>query len=121
VQVFNPSYAPDEFTDRWPENKSAQAQYSEDLRKLVVALHKLKSEDLSLAEKREVLKELFGETAAAYAVESTLDARRREMHAGRMHIDGAGKVLGVAAPAVVGMRSTAARAATREGGGNFRE
>lgn len=121
VQVFNPSYAPDEFTDRWPENKSAQAQYSEDLRKLVVALHKLKSEDLSLAEKREVLKALFGETAAAYAVESTLDARRREMQAGRMHIDGAGKVLGVAAPAVVGMRSTAARAATREGGGNFRE
>ena len=67
-----------------------------------------------------MLKELFGETAASYAIESTLDARRHEMDANRLHLGGTGKVLGVAAPAVVGS-STAARSATREGAGELSE
>jgi Second Messenger Oligonucleotide or Dinucleotide Synthetase domain len=120
VQVNNPAYPPDEFTDRWPENKSAQDLFDGDLRRLIVGLYKLRTENLSLAEQRELLEGLFGETAATYAIESTLEARRREMDANRLHLGSTGKVLGVAAPAVVGS-STAARSATREGGGEFSE
>jgi hypothetical protein len=86
VQVFNPAYPPDEFTDRWPENKAAQDLYDGDLRRLIVDLYKLRNENLSLAEQQEVLKRLFG----------------------------------AAASAVVGS-STAARSATREGGGELSE
>jgi hypothetical protein len=121
VQVFNPAYPIDEFTDRWPENKTAQDLYDGDLRRLIVDLYKLRNENLSLAEQQEVLKRLFGETAAAYAIESTLDARLREMNANRMHLGSKGKVLGSAAAAVTGSASTAARAATREGGGELAE
>jgi hypothetical protein len=122
VRVLNPAYPADEFTDRWPENKSAQDLYDGDLRRLIIDLYKLRNENLSLAEQQEVLKRLFGETAAAYAIESTLDARRREMDANRMRLGSTGKVLGSTAPAVVGSASsTAARAATREGGGKLSE
>jgi hypothetical protein len=121
VQVFNPAYPPDEFTDRWPENKAAQDVYDGDLRRLIIDLYKLRNENLSLAEQQEVLKRLFGETAAAYAIESTLDARLREMNANRMHLGNTGKVLGAAAAAIAGSGSTAARAATREGGGELSE
>jgi hypothetical protein len=122
VQVFNPAYPPDEFTDRWPENKAAQDLFDGDLRRLIVDLYKLRNENLSLAEQQEVLKRLFGETAATYAVESTLDARRREMDANRLRLGSSGKVLGVAGAAMVsGPSTTAARAATREGGGELSE
>lgn len=120
VQVLNPAYPPDEFTDRWPENKSAQDLFDGDLRRLIVGLHRLRAENLSLAEQRDLLEGLFGETAATYAIESTLEARRHEMDANRLHLGSTGKVLGVAAPAVVGS-STAARSATREGGGELSE
>ncbi|MCK1634610.1 nucleotidyltransferase [Bradyrhizobium sp. 162] len=120
LQIFNPAYPPDEFTDRWPEDKTAQDLYDGDLRRLIVDLYKLRNENLSLAEQQEVLKRLFGETAASYAIESKLDADRREMDANRMHLSSTGKV--VAAPAVVGSAtSIAARPATREGGGELSE
>ena len=70
---------------------------------------------------QELLKSLFGVTAATYASESTLDVRRHEMEANRLHVGSRGKVLGsVAASAVAGV-STAARAATRQGGGTLPE
>lgn len=119
VQVPNPAYPADEFTDRWPENKSAQDLYDGDLRRLTIDLYKLRNENLSLAEQQEVLKRLFGETAAAYAIESTLDARLREMNANQMRLSNTGKVLGAAA--VSTGASTAARSATRQGGGELSE
>jgi hypothetical protein len=122
VDVRNPAYQPDIFTDRWPENKTAQDLYDEDLRRLVVDLHHLKRDNLSTAERSELLKRMFGETAASYAIESNLDARRREMEAGRLHAGPKGKIAAaVAAPAVFGARTTPVRAGTREGGGYLKE
>jgi hypothetical protein len=123
VQVRNPAYDADEFTDRWPENVEAQNIFDGDLRRLIVALHRLKNDELSLSDKRELLQGLFGETAASYAMDSYLDARRHEMEAGRLHAGPKGKIASaaVAAPAVVGARTTAARPATREGGGYLPE
>jgi Second Messenger Oligonucleotide or Dinucleotide Synthetase domain len=123
VQVYNPAYPAEEFTDRWPENVEAQDLFDGDLRRLVVELHRLKNDELSLSDKRELLSRLFGETAASYAMDSYLDAQRHEMEAGRLHTGPKGKIVSaaVAAPAVVGARTTAARPATREGGGYLPE
>ena len=122
VQVFNPAYYPvDEFTDRWPEDLRAQKLYDTDLRRLIVALYRLRNDNLSNAEKLELLKSLFGETAANYAIESNYDSRRAEMEAGQMHVSPTGRVAGVAAPAVIGTLSTPVRAATREGGRYFND
>ncbi|TKV78009.1 nucleotidyltransferase [Bradyrhizobium elkanii] len=122
LRILNPAYPLDEFTDRWPENKAAQDLYERDLLRLVVALHKLRNDNLSIAEKQDLLKQLFGETAASYAIDSMLDAHRHEMDANRLSLSSTGKVLGVAPLAVVGSASsTAAKAATREGGGELSE
>jgi hypothetical protein len=122
VQVFNPAYPLDEFTDRWPENADTQQLFDADLRRLIVELYRLRNDSLSLEEKRDLLKLLFGETAASYAIESNLDVRRKEMEAGRLHVGDKGKLLGaITAPAVVGTRTTPVRAATREGGGYLLE
>jgi hypothetical protein len=122
VEVRNPAYPPDVFTDRWPENEKAQDLFDDDLRRLTIELYRLRNEDLSMTEKSEILKRLFGETAANYAIESTLDARRHEMEAGRLQAGSTGKIAAaVAAPAVVGMRTSPVRAATREGGGFLKE
>jgi hypothetical protein len=120
VHVVNPPHPADVFTDRWPESAAAQDLYDSDLRRLVVELHRFKNNDHSLADRKEVLQRLFGESAASYAVNSLIDSRRLEMEAGRMHVAPTGRVLNpaaVAAPAVIATtRTTAARAATREGG-----
>jgi len=117
VHVVNPPYPQDMFTDRWPENKAAQDLYDADLRRLIVDLYKLRNETLGLAEQQEILKRHFGETAASYAIESVLKSRQHEMEANHLHLGSNGKVL--AAPAIVGASSTAAKAATREGGGKL--
>jgi hypothetical protein len=127
VLVLNPAYTPDVFTDRWPEDINAQNQYDNDLRRLIVQLHRLKNENLSLEEKRALLKELFGETAAGYAIESHLDAKRHEMEAGKLQVGPRGNVMSglataaAAAAAVSAPRTAAARPATREGGGKLSE
>jgi Second Messenger Oligonucleotide or Dinucleotide Synthetase domain len=123
VHVLNPAYRHDVFTDRWPEDINAQNLYDADLRRLIVQLYRLRNDNLSLEEKSELLKALFGESAAAYAIESHLNARRREMEASRLQIGPKGKVVtGLAAPAIAASpRTTAARPATREGGGHLPE
>lgn len=113
-QVFNPAYLVDEFTDRWPENPTAQATYDADLRSLVVDLRKLRNDNLSLLEQSVLLEKHFGETASTYAVESQLQERAKEMNRNRLRIAPTGRVLGGGAAATAG--TTAARAATRSGG-----
>jgi Second Messenger Oligonucleotide or Dinucleotide Synthetase domain len=121
--VVNPADPRDEFTDRWPEDIRAQNQYDADLRHLIAQLRRLRNDSLSLADKREILKDLFGETAAQYAIESHLDSRRVEMEAGRLKVGPTGKIAsGVAAPFVAGSpRESAAKTGTREGGGSLPE
>jgi hypothetical protein len=121
--VRNPAYHPDVFTDRWPEDTRAQNLYDTDLRHLITQMHRLRNDALSLEAKKEILENLFGETAAQYAIESHLDARRREMEASRIKVAPTGKISsGVAAPFVAGTaRETAAKRGTREGGGPLSE
>jgi hypothetical protein len=122
VEVRNPAYTPDVFTDRWPENEQAQDLFDADLRRLTIELYRLRNEDLSMTVKTEILKKLFGETAANYAIESNLDVRRHEMETGRLHAGTKGKIAAsVAAAAVTGLRTSPVRAATREGGGFLKE
>jgi len=75
-----------------------------------------------MSEKRDILKRLFGETAASYAIDSNLDARRHEMEAGHLKAGSRGKIgASLAVSAVAGTRTTPVRAATREGGGFLKE
>lgn len=68
VDVRNPRCEDDCFTDRWPEDLTAQRQYIEDLREFQGQLVELMAEG-SLEDKFDLLKEMFGEEPAQSAIE----------------------------------------------------
>lgn len=116
LDVCNPAYAPDEFTDRWPENGPAQDLFISDLRHFKVQLAQLKNADLTLTEMKAILQDLFGETAAKSAIESMLVADQREAASGAMRFGPSGRVLTGRAAAVAGSASISARSSTNMGG-----
>ena len=71
-----------------------------------------------MTETRSILNDLFGETAAGYAVEQLLEKSRQAMETGSMRFGQSGRVLtGVAATAAAAASTaTAARASTNMGG-----
>jgi hypothetical protein len=114
--VTNPSYDPDVFTDRWPRSPDDQRIYLNDLRHLQSQLLLLKSDRLSATEMRTILENLFGETAASYAVERYLEAGRRAVETKGMRFGPRGQVLTGAAAISGASTSTTARANTNMGG-----
>jgi hypothetical protein len=126
LHVVNPAYPQDVFTDRWPESYAHQEAFDTDLRRLVVDMYRLRNDNLSMEEKRDILRRQFGETAANTAIERNLDARLAETDAGKLRMGPRGKVMtgtgAAAAAAGLGTRATtSAKAATRSGGGSLPE
>lgn len=115
--VRNPSFQDDIFTDRWPGDVAAQNDYMRDLDHLQRQLGRLRSNSANLTEMRIILDDLFGETAAGFAIERFLDASRREAESGAMRIGSTGRVLTGSAAIIGAATSAAARPSTNMGGG----
>ncbi|HEY3936205.1 MAG TPA: nucleotidyltransferase [Bryobacteraceae bacterium] len=118
-RLFNPSYARDEFTDRWPEDLQAQKIYAQDLRRFRAALYRLRNDALSPEQLKSELEQLFGESAATYAVEAFLEKRQQEASSGKLAFGRHGRVLIGAGAAI--SAATRARASTFEGGDKLPE
>lgn len=117
LQVVNPAYPRDIFTDRWPENVTVQQTFLNDLRHLQRQLILLKSDRLTATEMRTILENLFGETAAGFAVERYLERSRKEVETKGMRFGPRGQVLTGAAAAASTATSVSARPNTNMGGG----
>jgi hypothetical protein len=116
LEIRNPAFTPDVFTDRWPEDMRAQEVFAADLRYFKVQLSLLKNDELSFTEMKIILDDLFGETAAKSAIEAMLTADHGEAEKGGMRFGSRGRVLtGLAAAAGVAS-SISARASTNMGG-----
>lgn len=101
LEVRNPAWHPDIFTDRWPDSREAQRTFAADLHDLVQDLRRLRDQDLSPAERLKILKEHFGETPANYAFDSYGKAQQLARAQGRTQVLSSGKVgiiSGAAAP-----------------------
>lgn len=116
LDVRNPAYIPDIFTDRWPKDISAQNVYLRDLEHLQRQLGRLRADSLTLTEMRIILDDLFGETAAGFAIERFLDASQREVERGTMRFGQTGRVLTGVGAITAAASSTTARASTSMGG-----
>lgn len=92
LEVRNPTWYPDVFTDRWPESREAQRLFAADLNGLIQDLRRLRDHNLSPAERLEILKEHFGETPANYAFDVYGRAQERARAQGRTQVSSAGKV-----------------------------
>ncbi|MEA2861921.1 MAG: hypothetical protein QOC72_3960 [Methylobacteriaceae bacterium] len=115
VEVRNPAYWPDVFTDRWPESNAAQSAWITDLTLLLSRLERLRAEAFDPDRTKAELAELFGETAASYALEKHFEGQRELNSRGRLRVSQAGRLASipasVAAPALI----TPARANTNMG------
>lgn len=120
IELRNPSFGPDIFTDRWPQNLENQNEFVRDLEYLVHQLARLRNKNISITESKAILDDLFGETPAKYAINEIMERSRREMEKGAMRFGPTGRVhIGTAA--AIAVKSTTARASTNMGGGWLRD
>lgn len=117
LEVRNPACIQDVFTDRWPQDVATQDVYVRDLQHLQRQLSRLRGDNPTITEMRTILDDLFGETAAGFAVEKFLDASRHAADRGAMRFGQTGRVLTGSAAIIGAATSTAARASTNMGGG----
>lgn len=124
LQVFNPSHPPDEFTDRWPEDQSAQRLWAGDLKHLIDKLGELRRIGFDPAGAKTILTDLFGVTAAQRAIEEHYTAKTELASKGRLGTTPMGQVRPVQKPstptiitgATAASLITPARANTNMGG-----
>lgn len=102
VKIYNPRCNTDCFTDRWPENLSAQATYIDDLKIFRQQLAAVMSDGLSLEDKRNLLTLMFGEGPARAVVEDYAARIGEAVRQGTRRIAATGRVVpaAVAAPAI---------------------
>lgn len=97
VDIRNPKCGDDRFTDRWPENLSAQRMYIQDLRLFRDQLTAVMSDELTLAEKQTLLVRMFGEGPAQSVVEEYVASLGQAIQSGNRTVSSTGRVIPVAA------------------------
>lgn len=109
VEVRNPCCEGELFTDRWPENLSAQRVYIDDLKLLMYLLSQLMNENLPLDKKRALLVEMFGEGPAGSVIEDYSEQLARGIRNGTRRVGPMGRVVvGTAATGSTLIRPAAA-------------
>lgn len=124
LEVFNPAHLDDEFTDRWPENLSAQRLWAADLKHLIDQLKNLREIGFDPIAAKRILTDLFGESAAKRAIEEHYKAKTTLLDKGLLGTTQSGRVQPVnrpSAPAIIAgpiaaPLITPARANTNMGG-----
>lgn len=92
IEVHNPAWYPDIFTDRWPESRDAQRRYAADLQVMIADLTKLRDRDLTSAERLRILRAHFGETPAEYAFDQYGRSMEKARSEGRTTVAPSGRV-----------------------------
>lgn len=111
VDIRNPKCIDDRFTDRWPEDLAAQRTYIADLKLFRQQLEALMSDQYTLPQKQNLLKNMFGEGPAQSVIEDYSASLGRAIQSGQRTVAPTGRITpaGVAAPAIVRPSPTQAR------------
>jgi hypothetical protein len=115
IDVRNPECPNDRFTDRWPENLTAQSTYIDDLKLFRQQLTAVMSDELSLQEKSKLLSLMFGEGPAGSVVEDYAARIGESVRHGTRRIAPSGRVL----PAAVAASAIVTPTAAQPRGHNF--
>lgn len=117
VDVRNPAWSEDRFTDRWPADLSDQELLINDLADFEIRLETIARDVFSSVETKAALKELFGETAATFAIEEALLRKSHEADRGELKFGRTGRLLTGTAATAAGPQRAAARPSTDFGNG----
>ncbi len=98
LHVQNPACPEDLLSDRWPKKTSSQRMLCEDLNQLVAQLDQLLQEGTQV-EKKQIIRGLFGENAAAEGYRLAGERAAAKSRAGTFGVAAGGGALGTAASA----------------------
>jgi hypothetical protein len=99
IDVRNPGYDGDVFTDRWPERLNSQTMFENDLDYLLSELDSLKQTE-SVVERKRILKALFGEALGSESLKAVMERKEGARQAGQLHVTpSGGTVIGALASA----------------------
>lgn len=93
IEVRNPAFHPDLFSDRWPSSVADQHVFAGDLAHLITKLTALARDQFSPAGAKQVLEDLFGETAADFAIGAYVQRRTADAQVGKLKFGVTGAVL----------------------------
>lgn len=116
VDVRNPSWWEDRFTDRWPASVGDQKLFQTDLVELIHQLEAVARDVFSPVETKQILQGLFGETAATHAINEMMERKGRDADLGRLKFGTSGALLTGAAAATASSSRAAIRPSTDFGG-----
>lgn len=119
LEVPNPEFPAERFTDRWPENQTQQQTYARSLNDLADGLQSFRDRDVELEDLQAWLRERFGQRVVTRSVEA-FNKRLGEQVKLRQHgFTRSGGLYVPAAPAIIGsacgLAPVAARAHTNMG------
>lgn len=100
VEVRNPAHLPDVFTDRWPEDRSAQRLWAADLRHLVEALSELRRKGFDPVGAKGVFDDLFGQKIGTRILEDHFRVQNRAIDEGRAGMTPDGRPISPAMPPI---------------------
>lgn len=98
IHVKNPRCSDDIFTDRWPEDRNAQRIMIDDMKLFLKQLDILLNEQISLRERQDVLKAMFGEDVGQAVIEELKNDFGKAIRTGKHGIGTLGGL--VASPAI---------------------
>lgn len=98
LHVRNPACPEDLLSDRWPKKAVSQKMLSDDLNSLAVKLDELLSEGTQV-EKKQIIRDLFGETAAAEGYRRAGERAAAKSRGGAFAVSAGGGAVGSAASA----------------------
>jgi hypothetical protein len=113
IDVPNPEYGAEHFTDRWPANQSQQQQYARALHALADGLQQARERGAQLEDLQAWLREQFGQRAVTRSIMAFNDRLGRQVQAGGHGFTRSGGLYVPAAPAILAGAATLAPVAAR--------
>ena len=113
VQVVNPIFEKDCFTDRWPENLSQQEDFAAALKNLADGLEHLRTRGAPLEDMQELLRDRFGSHVVSRSVRQFNERIGGAVRSSGQNYSPKGGLFVPSAPTLIGVGATVAPAAAR--------
>ncbi len=113
LDVRNPEWHEDCFTDRWPENQAQQTEFARSLHDLANGLEAIKNGDVQLEDLQNWLRDYFGERVVTRSLDTFNERTGRAIRSSSQRYTPSGGLFVPAAPAIIGAASTISPVAAR--------
>jgi hypothetical protein len=113
LDVRNPEWYQDCFTDRWPENEAQQAEFARSLHDLANGLEAIKNGDVQLEDLQNWLRDYFGERVVSRSLNTFNDRAGRAIRSSSQRYTPSGGLFVPATPAIIGAASAISPVAAR--------